>query len=125
MDPTAKAMKRSICFTIKEHCSDQRRTASIVGSIDGVRVQVIDLSFGGTGGRFVLRANTARVNIREGQDAVLTLTGANGRQAVLSVRIAHMSYASGGFGATFTGLTSKNIDMVEKLMFPRRETVAA
>ncbi len=118
-------MKQRVSFGAKERRRDQRRPISIEGSIDGVRVDLFDLSFAGVGGCTIVLGKSAGLNIREGQDATLAFTDPDGRQVTLSVKIQRIDHAAGEFGATFLNLSDRDFDAVEKLMFPRRGNAKA
>ncbi len=113
-------MRPRISVIKPEHRRDQRRPVSLRGSVDGERVEVMDLSLGGVGGRFIVRGDSANLNIRQGQYTNLSLTGPDGQQVSVSIQIRRIYYASGKFGAMFTGLSSSDFDAIERLMFPRR-----
>ncbi len=118
-------MKQRVSFGAKEKRRDQRRAISIEGSIDGVRVDLIDLSVTGLGGRTIALRNSASLYIHEGRYATLEFTSPDGQQVALSVKIQRIDHAAGEFGATFLNLSDRDFDAVEKLMFPRRGNAKA
>lgn len=116
-------MKKRTSFGSKEHRRDQRRPVSIAGAIDGVRVDLIDLSMAGLGARTVALGTAPGLELQEGQEAELTFTDADNQRATLAVTIRRVDHEAGTFGATFTGLSDQGFDVIEKLMFPRRGDV--
>ena len=113
-------MRKRTAFSTKEKRRDQRRPVSIAGSLDGAPVDLFDLSFGGLGGRADVRANTAELNFQEGQRVTFTFSGPNNKPVAWKVMIQRVDPRVGEFGATFVGLSSKQFDLIENLMFPHR-----
>jgi hypothetical protein len=116
-------MRKRTSFGSKEHRRDQRRPVSIAGFLDGVRVDLIDLSMSGLGARTVALGQAPGLELEEGQEAKLTFTDPDNREVTLAVTIRRVDHEAGAFGATFTGLSEHGFDVIEKLMFPRRVDV--
>ncbi len=118
-------MTHRVSFGTNEQRRDQRRPVSVEGRIDGGRVDLIDLSITGVGGGTIALGDAASLDIREGQNSILELTGANGQPVSLPVEIQRIDGEAGGFGAKFSELSDDDFDAIEKLMFPRRARSAA
>lgn len=102
----------------KEQRRDQRRPISIEGSIGGVRVDLVDLSFTGIRGGTLSLGDAARQSFQEGQNTTLEFAGMDGDTVSLPVTIQRIDDST--FGAVFSELSSEDFDAIEKLMFPRR-----
>jgi hypothetical protein len=60
----------------------------------------------------------------EDKIATLDFTVAGGQRIILQVKIRRVDHRTGSFGVSFTTLSSAQFDAIERLMFPRRGTVA-
>jgi hypothetical protein len=109
-----------VTFGAKEQRRDQRRPISIEGSIGGVRVDLVDLSFTGIRGGMLSLGDAAGLDLQEGEGTVLEFTAPNGERVALPVTIQRIDDQDGAFGAVFSELSSEDFDAIEKLMFPRR-----
>ena len=118
-------MKKRVTFGAKDKRRDQRRPVSIEGSIGGVRVDLLDVSFAGVGGGTMALGDAAGLDLQEGQDTTLEFTGPDGQHVRLSVKIQRIDHDTGKFGAAFTELSDKDFDVIEKLMFPHRANAPA
>lgn len=118
-------MTQRVSYATKEQRRDQRRPISIAGSIGGVQVDLVDLSVTGVGGGTFALADTNGLEIYEGQDTTLDLTGPDGRLVALRVTIERIDHGAGAFGAAFAELSDHDFDAIEKLMFPRRGAARA
>ena len=113
-------MSQRISFGTKEQRRDQRRPVSIEGTIGGVRVELVDLSFTGVGGGTIALANAEGLDLKGGERSTLMFTGPNGLPVTMPVTIQRIDDAAGAFGAVFSELSDGDFDAIEKLMFPRR-----
>ncbi len=118
-------MKQRVTFGAKDKRRDQRRPVSLTGSIDGVPVKLVDVSFAGVGGGVLELRNAAELTIGEGELTTLAFTTAEGRQVTMKITIQRIDPKSGAFGATFTALSGRQFDTIERLMFPRRGSAKA
>ncbi len=118
-------MKQRVTFGAKDKRRDQRRPVSLAGSIDGTPVKLVDVSFAGVGGGFMELSSAADLTIGEGEVTTLTFKTADGQQVTLKITIQRIDLKSGAFGATFTALSGKQFDAIERLMFPRRGKTTA
>jgi len=109
-----------VTFGTKEQRRDQRRPVSIEGWIGGIRVDLVDLSLTGVGGGTVALADTAGMELQEGESTSLEFTGPSGEPVTLPVTIQRTGNGAGGFAAVFSELSGEDFDAIEKLMFPRR-----
>lgn len=109
-----------VSFGVKGQRRDQRRPVSIIGSIGGARVELVDLSLSGVGGGTVAIGKNSKIKVREGQETTLEFTAPNGRHVALPVKIQRIDHIGGEFGASITGLSEEDFDAIEQLMFPRR-----
>ena len=118
-------MKQRVSFGMKEQRRDQRRPVSIKGSIDGIPVEIVDLSLSGVGGGAVELRETRTLDLQEGQYAVLELRGDNDLHVDLNIEIRRVFPDTAEFGAVFHDISSSDFDAIEKLMFPRRGKTTA
>ena len=112
-----------LSFGMKEQRRDQRRPISVEGSIGGVHVGMINLSFTGVGCGTVALENAAGLNFEVGQDTTLECTGPDGGKVTLPVIIQRIDIELGQIGASFSEISDEDFDAIEKLMFPRRARV--
>ncbi len=113
-------MSQRVTIGVKEQRRDQRRPISIEGTIGGVRVELVDLSFTGIRGGTLSLGEAAGVDLQEGQSTTLDFTGSRGEEVSLPVTIQRIDNEAGAFGAVFSELSDEDFDAIEKLMFPRR-----
>ncbi len=153
-DSSDAEMRKRYTFSFKEKRRDQRRPISLAGSIDGVAVTLTNLSFNGVGGCALEARDLVKLlpepkqdlaenadedhadgesdsqdldaceELEEDRIATLEFTVADGVYIMLEIAIRRVDRSTGTFGATFTNLSSRQFDAIERLMFPRRGAVA-
>lgn len=118
-------MTQRVTFSTKEQRRDQRRPVAIEASLDGQKVQIVDLSLTGVGGGGVELVETDTLELQEGQYAVLEFHGENNQRVSLNVEIRRVFEETGEFGAVFHDISATDFDAIERLMFPRRGSAKA
>ncbi len=113
-------MKQRVAYSSKEQRRDQRRAVSIEASLDGRRIEIVDLSLSGFGGGAVDLQETESVDLQEGQYAVLEFRGNDDQHVSLNIEIRRVFEETGEFGAVFHDISDSDFNAIERLMFPRR-----
>ncbi len=99
---------------------NQRRPVSRRGWIDGIPVDLFDLSCTGFGAGTPDLGSPNGPNIESGLETTLKLAGPDGEEMNLPITIHGIDYRLKQFGASFAMLSERDADAIEKLMFPRR-----
>jgi len=113
-------MKQRLTFGARDRRRDQRRTISVSGLVDGVSVDFVDLSFTGIGGGVIEFRQADGIAFAEGDETTVEFTDTDGKTISFFVTIQRLDSATGNFGATFNGLSDRQFDAIERMMFPRR-----
>ena len=116
-------VRQRVTFGFKEKRRNQRRPVTVEGVVGGVRVDLFNLSFTGSGGRIVDYDAEAELPIEEGTVTTLAFTGAGAQEVSLTATIQRIDPATGEIGVTFSALPDRAFDTIEKLMFPPRGDV--
>ncbi len=104
---------------------DQRRPVSRTGTINGVEVELFDLSLTGIGVGTLSFEDVSKLDLKEGEQTTIELPGPDGEKLSLSLEIQRVDREVREIGATFAQLSDEDFDAIEKLMFPRRVKAAA
>lgn len=111
-------MARVVDVMKEERRRDRRRDVLLSASIDGVPVQVVDVSISGVKGALEILAAPGHV-FREGARTAITFEdGPEGCQS-FDVEIVRVADGSGQFGARFVDLTDQQYRMLERAVLGR------
>jgi hypothetical protein len=102
-----------------ERRRDRRRDIVIGSTLDGIEIDVRDMSLSGFGASGVKKRKDATFWPVEGQRSELRFTDYKGREVLILVEITYVSTEAGRFSGRFYELPGKAFDVIQDLVMLR------